>query len=188
MHDLPPQTALGGHTPRRDQISTVLIEENTNIALASISARSGQDAPCIKALTALTGQSPAEVTRVTTQEPFSTFWMAQNQWMLCAPFDTHENLSEIAKQALGNRASVTEQTDAWGIFDVSGPPVIDLFERICAAPVRRMTKGDVQRTTIDHLGCFVLCLDAGHHMLVLGPRSAAGSLHHALCTAARSVV
>ena len=47
-----------------------------------------------------------------------------------------------------------------------------------------MQPGDATRTVIEHLGTYVIQGTQG--MTVLGPRSAAGSLHHALVTAARS--
>ncbi len=188
MHDLRPQTALGDATPQCDRIGGFQIEEMANIALTSVAARQGQEAPCADALHAFLGAKAPDIAWAVFADPVSAFWMATDQWMLFAPFETHEDLAKMAKDKLGKTASVTEQTDAWVIFDVTGDAVSDLFERLCPAPVRQMRKGCTQRTTIEHLGCFVLCRDPGHRITVFGPRSAAGSLHHALVTAAHSVV
>lgn len=187
MHDLAPLTALGGTAPRRDRIGGLCIEERSDVALASVAARAGQQAACAKALAQGLKTAVPEVGRATFGPVLSAFWIGPEQWMVTAPFDSHEMLASQLAQELKNKASVTEQTDGWAIFDVSGTQGVDMFERLCPAPVRRMAAGDVRRSTIHHLGCFVLCLEAGQRLRVLGPRSSAGSLHHALCTAARAL-
>ena len=116
----------------------------------------------------------------------SAFWMGPDQWMVEAPLATHEDLSrQIAAQANG-AASVTEQTDAWCRFDLKGERLADVFERLCAADLRRFTGGEAVRTTIEHLGCFLICRSHGL-VSVIGPRSSAESLHHALLTALKVV-
>ena len=95
-------------------------------------------------------------------------------------------LSEQMKNLFGAAASVTEQTGAWVCFDITGPAMPDLCERLCNVPIRRMQAGDAQRTVIHHLGCFVIRQQAADHIRILGPRASAASLHHALIEAAHS--
>jgi sarcosine oxidase, subunit gamma len=82
-------------------------------------------------------------------------------------------------------ASLTEQTDGWVRFDVTGPNLPQLFERLCSYDLRAHTPGSATRTVIEHLGCYVV-LRATDLVSVIGPRSSAHSLHHALITAAHS--
>lgn len=63
----------------------------------------------------------------------------------------------------------------------------DLCERLCAVPIRRMQSGDAQRTLIHQISCFVIKRVDPDHIRVLGPRASAGSLHHALITAAAAL-
>lgn len=185
MHDLAPLTALGHAEPQRADIGNLAITERADVALASATARLGKEAECRTRLQKLLGAAAPGVGKATSTVPISAFWTAPDQWMLCAPFDTHEDIAGLT--AMPGVASVTEQTDGWVIFDVTGGAVIDAFELLCPAPVRRMDTGDVQRSTIHHLGCFLVCLEAGRSLRVLGPRSSAASLQHALYTAARAV-
>lgn len=104
--------------------------------------------------------------------------------MVEAAFETHEDIVAALRPAFGDSASITEQTDAWVRFDLTGTGLAAVFERLCALDVRSMQPGDATRTVIEHLGTYVIRGTKG--MTVLGPRSAAGSLHHALVTAARS--
>lgn len=88
--------------------------------------------------------------------------------------------TQIAAQAKGT-ASVTEQSGGWCRFDLAGPRLAEVFALLCSADLRAST-GFATRTAIDHLGCFVIKRDDAR-ISVLGPRSSAGSLHHALLTA-----
>ena len=104
-----------------------------------------------------------------------------------ATHESHETLAaQLAAKAKGT-ASVTEQNDAWCCFDLSGPRLASVFELLCPVNLRACAGGEATRTGIDHLGCFLLVLSPDH-VRVLGPRSSAGSLHHALLTAMRAAL
>jgi sarcosine oxidase subunit gamma len=178
---------LGGATPRVDTIGTLTISENTSVALASVAARAGQEKACEKILAKIL-EAPAPGPGKSQQhDPEAGFWMGPNQWMLGAPFETHEDLADQLKAKLKDTASVTEQSDAWVVFDVQGAAMEDACELLCNLPIRTMVAGDATRTMIHQMGCFVIRRNAHDHIRILGPRSSAGSLHHALVTAARSI-
>ena len=186
VHDLRQVTALGGAQARVDTFDHVTIAENDGLALASVVARMGREKECRAMLTSLLGDVPGPG-RAQLHDPEAGFWMGPDQWMIEAPRQTHEMLPETLKDMLGDAASVTEQTGAWVTFDVAGPAMPDICERLCAVPIRQMTAGDAQRAVIHQLGCFVLRRAAEDHIRILGPRASAGTLHHALLTAAKSV-
>lgn len=186
MHDLKQVTALGNAQARVDRFDHVTIAENDGLALASVAARRGRDKDCHAVLKKLLGAVPGPG-RAQLHDPEAGFWMGPDQWMIGAPRETHEMLADTLKNLLGDAASVTEQSGAWVTFDITGPAMPDLCERLCAVPIRTMTAGDAQRTIIHQLGCFVLRRADDDHIRVLGPRASAGTLHHALLTAAHSV-
>ncbi len=185
MHNLSPTPALGGTSPRVDQFDHVTISENDNLALASIAARKGREQACQKQLKTLLGAVPAPG-KAQLHDPEAGFWMGPEQWMIGAPLDSHELLAEQLQTQFGDTASVTEQTGAWVCFDVIGPAMPDICERLCAVPIRQMVAGDAQRTVIHQMGCFVIRRQDAEHLRILGPRSSAQSLHHALITTAQS--
>ncbi|WP_424943884.1 sarcosine oxidase subunit gamma [Aliiroseovarius crassostreae] len=182
MHKLKPITPLGANSPRVDQIGTITFTEVVDQALASVAAREGQ----LDALRKVFPLTLPDVGTSVTQGDFAAFWTGPDQWMIAADHDQHELLAGELKHMVGNTASVVEQTDGWCRFDVSGAALCDLFERLSNAPVRMMQPGDVIRGTVEHLGAFLWRLD-DTRMAVMGPRSSAASLHHALVTAARSI-
>jgi len=84
---------------------------------------------------------------------------------------------------LDGTASITEQTDAWVVFDLAAPDLAPLLERLCNLDFPAATDGHATRTVIDHLGCYLIRHARGSVRL-FGPRSSADSLLHALKTAA----
>ena len=186
MHNLTPITALGGAEPQVDSHGGVTLTERPDTALASVAARMGRETDAAAALATLIGADAPAVSRF-SGGTIRTFWAGPDQWMVEAPFATHETIATDAKAALGGAASVTEQTDAWVRFDLEGDGVLAVLELLCALNTRGMTAGDVSRTAIHHLGCFVLC-EGPTRFTLYGPRASAGSLHHAAVAAIRAAL
>ena len=188
MHDLTAITALGGQSLRVDTIGEVTLRENDGLALASVHARLGQETACREHLANLLDGHVPEIGKVVLRDPEAAFWTGPDQWMVGAPYATHENLAAQLKARFGASASITEQSDAWACFDLQGAKMEPIMELLCPINIRAMQTSDAQRTSIHHLGCFVIRRDPNDWVSILGPRASAGSLHHAIVTAMQSVV
>ena len=188
MHDLTPITALGGTSPCVDTVGDICLNEMPDVALASVAARRGQEALCRAALKPLLNADAPPPGRATANAPFESVWTGPDQWMLMADFATHEDIAAQVKLHLADAASVTEQTDAWVCFDLTGPRINAVLELLCTIDLARFETGHATRTSIHHLGCFVICTEAGQSVRILGPRASAGSLHHAVTTAMASAL
>ena len=186
MHDLTAITPLGGTVPREDVVGTLTLTERPDVAFASVAARLGREDEVRRHLADLLGRVPAPGEMV-LHDPEAGFWMGPDQWMIGAPFDTHEDLAARLKTRMGDAASVTEQTDAWACFDLRGAAMEEAMALLCALDLPSMATGSAQRTTIHHLGCFVTRRDPPDWVRIVGPRASAGSLHHAILDAMRSV-
>jgi sarcosine oxidase subunit gamma len=184
VHDLIAITPLGATRPRIDNHGSVTLTEVTDCALASVAARLGHE-PQANALVASLIGAPAPGPARMGGTGVMAFWMGPDQWMLSAPIETHEDLAERIKAEAKGTASVTDQTGAWCRFDLSGEGLADVLERLSNANTRAFSGGEAQRTAVEHMGCFLLC-HTPRHISVIGPRSSADSLHHALLTAMRS--
>lgn len=175
-------TPLGADTPASTTIGPVTITEVVSTALASLAARAGHD---IRPAASAAGIPLPGPGRAEQAAPYGAFWLGPDQWMIEAPFSSHEDITAILKPVFGESASLTEQTDAWVRFDVSGDTLPRLFERLCNFDIARHGTGAATRTMLEHLGCYVI-LRGPALVSVLGPRSSAQSLYHALTTAAKS--
>ncbi len=187
MHNLKAITALGGHEAQVDVIHGLTITECPDWAIASVAARTGKETQLATAFKKAMGAALPKPMKSTGKGGITTFWTGPNQYFVEAPIADNELLADRLAKALKQTASVTEQTDGWVRFDVQGAGCSDVFERLCILDTRSMKKGTVSRTSLEHSGCFILCRTHAYFS-VYGPRSTAGSIHHALVTAAKSAL
>ena len=115
-------------------------------------------------------------------------WIRQNTWLIEEPYCEIDKLEKKIKNNVGNLGSIVNQSDEWCLFDLTGFNCIKVLERLCNVDVERMAKGDISATRLEHLSCFVICKTEQVKYRIMGPRSAAGSLYHAIYTTAISAI
>jgi len=175
---------LGFTTPQTETVGAYSISEVTHRAMASVTARKDSGAAVKTILKKILQQPAPEVGDYCTGE-IEAFWTGQSQWMLAADFDAHEDIVDSFAGTFKGKASLTEQTDGWCRFAITGLDLDRLCSLLCNTDMRRLTAGKASRTSIEHIGCFVLRTD-DDNIHIIGPRSSAASLHHAICVAAKS--
>lgn len=181
-------TPLGAESPRTDRIGAIEIAEDVSRALASLACRLGREADFDAAADAALGVAMPAPGRFGANDRYRVIWTGPGQFFVETDLDAESDLEGSLKAAFGASASITDQTDAWARFVVTGESVAAMFERLCAVDLGVSEAGDSTRTIMEHVGVFLLCLEPGRRYAVLGPRSSAGSLHHVLSTAAKTVV
>ena len=175
---------LGFTTPHKHMVGAYAISEVTDRAMASVTARKDCGAAVKNILTKILKQPAPEVGGYCAGE-IEAFWTGQGQWMLAAPFDDHEDIVASFVGTFKGKASLTEQTDGWCRFSISGPDIDRLCSLLCNIDMRGLIAGKASRTSIEHIGCFLVRV-ADDSLHIIGPRSSAGSLHHAISAAAKS--
>ena len=180
MASLTPTTALGGTTAFDETIGGIRIAEQGAPVMASLAMLKGKASAFTKAAGAHLGALPGPG-RSQVYNRTGTVWMGPDQFLV-------EGMGAAAlAAAFGASAAVTDQSDAWVRFDATGDDVVAMLERLSNADSRRMAQGDATRTAIHHMHCVVICRAGGTEFTILGPRSSAASLHHALVAAAASL-
>lgn len=177
---LMPLCALGGDDPRQLILGALTLTERPDVALASLALRRGMDAP---APFGLTLPQPGHCTGA---GDITAIWMGPGQWMIAASGQAETDFAAtVLAEAPG--ASVTDQTDGWVCIDITstmgGAPINRLLEKLVNLPPAALQPGCATRTGLHHLGVFVL-RHTDDRLAVLGMRSSAGSLWHALAQAA----
>lgn len=164
------------------------LDVEPGLALASIAARAGKEDAAAAHLADILGTDlpPPGAFRQGTEH--TAFWIGRDQWMIAADHETHERLAGELKSGLGDTASVTEQNDGWICLDVTGPELPRVFERLMHADAAALTGGAALRTVIEHIGCFILCLETDRHYRLIAGRSYGRSLFHVLREGLRSTV
>ena len=186
MPRLTPTTALGGTAPWIDEIGGLRIAEIAEPCLVAMAVRAKKNAAFTTAAkTAFGVDLPAPNTASMTDR-HAVIWMGPDQYLVEAN-SADASLAGKMADSFGSTASLTDASDAWARFDVTGSDSIAMLERLSAADSRGMTAGKATRTPIHHMACLILCREAGASFSVYGPRSSASSLHHALVTAAAAL-
>ena len=184
MASLTPTTALGGTIPFDETIGSNRIREVSDVVMASLAMLKGQGAAFRKAAATRLGELPAPghaMDHAGGANHASTIWMGPDQYLV-------EGIDAATLVAtFGTSAAITDQCDAWVRFDVTGGDVVAMLERLSGADSRRMQAGSATRTAIHHMHCVIVCRASGTDFTILGPRSSAASLHHALVAAAASL-
>lgn len=185
MSELKPSTALGAFAPRRGVFGGLRVEENAEMALASLALRKGQAEPSPFGLT-LPG--PGEWSAVDYQgRTFGAFWTGPEQWMIEGPGLAETDFARALFQA-APEGSVTEQTDGWAMFDIfatsGAAPLTALLEKLVNVDLAAFEPRRATRTLLEHQSVFVI-RRAQEHVAIAGMRSAAGSLWRAVTIAAR---
>lgn len=182
MSDLRPRSALDGVD---DVIGTIRLREVTNISLVSVAARRNSQDRCHAWLRMTFGAVPGP-NGSESSVAGTALWMGPDQWMLSRQIGPDFDYAGNIKTELDEAASVTEQTGSWVTIEVTGDRLADAFERLCAIPIRTMQPGEARRTQIHHQSCFVV-LESKSAARILGARSSARSLWHALTMTAKAL-
>ncbi|WP_434054745.1 MAG: sarcosine oxidase subunit gamma [Roseibium sp.] len=164
----------------RFSIKDYTLEVVPMLALASVAARSGSEAGVAANLARTFGTEMPPPGAFLRGTEHTVFWIGRHQWMIAADHETHEHLATELKTELGGSASVTEQNDGWICLDVTGPELPRVFERLMHADADALSVGSALRTVIEHIGCFILCLETDRHYRLFAGRSYGRSLFHAL--------
>lgn len=183
---LKPLTALGQTVPLVETLGRWTLTERGDIALASLAPRRDRAAELVT-LAAKAGIPLPTAARAVEGLPFSAFWLTPDMWMIEAPFETHQDIRLHLLAIFGDTASITEQTDAWVRFDIAGPQLDLLFQRLTNFDLAVAEAGIATRTVIEHLGCYLI-KRSDSLVTLYGGRSSAHSLHHALQVTAASLM
>lgn len=180
MTDLIPLTALGTTNLRSERFGALTLSEVDSFGLASLALRKGQIVPTPFGLTLPKAGIAAQ------SGSTSAIWIGPNQWLVLGD---GQGQTDFAAQvhAQAPNSSVTEQTDGFTCFDISsdagGLPIAALMSKLVNLPPEAYATGRATRTGLEHMTVFLYRRDEGH-LSILGLRSYAGSLWHALVTAA----
>ncbi|ESY12726.1 MULTISPECIES: sarcosine oxidase subunit gamma [unclassified Mesorhizobium] len=181
MTDLNAFTALGDAQPRLVSFAALDIRENPELALASLSLRRGSAKPVPS------GLHLPEPGRWVAGQGVAAFWVGPDQWMIEAEGRAEDNFAADLKEVSPD-CTVTEQTDGWIVFEIASragsAPLEALLSKLVNIDLAGFGPGRATRSGVEEMSCFVI-RRSETHVAVMGARSFAGSLWHALETAAQ---
>ncbi len=156
---LTPMSALNGiAAPGRfgkaDGAPGVTIVERTNLGLATVAARKGQDQALQAAVREAYGVDLPAQSSTATGKTVSFVGYGPGQWLVVSETLAHEALAEDLAMRLKDLASVSDQSGGRAVLRVRGPRVRDVLAKGLAVDLdpRVFPAGGAVTSTMSHMG------------------------------------
>ena len=93
-------------------------------------------------------------------------WIRKNSYFVMGDIDIKSFSSSF-----NSIASITNQTGGWISFDLSGKYSQSIFEKLVTFDIDSFNEGEVTRTSINKINCFVLCKRKNSNYIIVCPIS-----------------
>jgi len=96
--------------------------------------------------------APPSISNFQENNKVFVFWTRNNSYFILGDVEAKSIISSF-----NSIASITDQTGGWVCFNLSGQHSKSLFEKLVVFDIDSFKKGEVTRTSINKINCFVLC-------------------------------
>jgi methylglutamate dehydrogenase subunit D len=168
--------ATDRHEPRDDRAG-VTIALRRGVALAAVSARRNRLDALVGRIRDAFGLEPVHARRCVIAGPIAFVWAGPGQWLAMADGEDGAAFEHRLRAALGDLASVSDQSDGRTIIRVSGAHARDVLAK--GVPIdlhpRAFRVGDTAVTIVAHVGMQFWQVDETPSYELIVPRSFAAS-------------
>ena len=112
------------------------------------------------------GFTVPEIAKFKLNDNSIALWSRTKSYIILTDF----NLDDLTSTFDG-LASITDQTGGWLSFKISGKGSIHLFEKLITINLENFNEGNVIRTSISKINCFVLCKKKAETYYIICPIS-----------------
>ena len=112
------------------------------------------------------GFSVPEIAKFKLNDNSIALWSRTRSYIIL----TDLNLDDLTSTFHG-LASITDQTGGWLSFKISGKGSIHLFEKLITINLENFNEGNVIRTSISKINCFLLCKNKYNTYYIICPIS-----------------
>jgi len=112
------------------------------------------------------GFSVPEIAKFKLNDNSIVLWSRTKSYIIL----TDSNLDDLTSTFDG-LASITDQTGGWLSFKISGKGSIYLFEKLITINLENFNEGNVIRTSISKINCFVFCRKKDETYYIICPVS-----------------
>jgi heterotetrameric sarcosine oxidase gamma subunit len=108
----------------------------------------------------------------TSKKHVRAMWAGQGQWFVIGDIDL-----QILTNELDSKAAVTDQSDAWVVFTLSGADATEVMSRLCSLDLGAMEIGQTARAEFAHMMSCITPVPEGFEIMIM--RSfAKTAIHH----------
>ena len=112
------------------------------------------------------GFTVPEIAKFKLNDNSIALWSRTKSYIILTDF----NLDDLTSTFDG-LASITDQTGGWLTFKISGKGSIHLFEKLITINLENFNEGNVIRTSVSKINCFVLCKKKAETYYIICPIS-----------------
>ena len=112
------------------------------------------------------GFTVPEIAKFKLNDNSIALWSRTKSYIILTDF----NLDDLTSTFDG-LASITDQTGGWLTFKISGKGSIHLFEKLITINLENFNEGNVIRTSISKINCFVFCRKKDETYYIICPVS-----------------
>ena len=112
------------------------------------------------------GFSVPEIVKFQLNNNSIVLWSRTKSYIVLSNF----NLDDLTS-TFDDLASITDQTGGWLTFKISGKGSIHLFEKLITINLENFNEGNVIRTSVSKINCFVLCKKKAETYYIICPIS-----------------
>ena len=187
-HSLTARSPLAGAAALAESWPGFALSEVSNLALASLATRRGQETELRSRAKARFDLEPPPPGRTASGDGMTFLWTGHEQWFVEVPESAPGGLEALLRETFGDTAAVTDQSDAWANLRLEGTATRAVLEKLCPLDLHPgvFPPGATARTILEHLSAIVTLRDDRSSFSILTPRSSAGSFLHHLRLAADS--
>ena len=121
------------------------------------------------------GFSVPEIAKFQLNNNSIVLWSRTKSYIVLSDF----NLDDLTS-TFDDLASITDQTGGWLTFKTRGKGCIHLFEKLVTINLENFNEGNVIRTSISKVNCFVLCKEKAQTYYIICPVSFSNSMRSRL--------
>lgn len=131
------------------------------VALVQVQTRKNQDAATSAAISSALGLDLPGPGQASSAGEHSAVWIAPGSWLVASRLGAPGELARSITAAVGDHASVTDQTFGKAVLRLSGSQARDVLSKGCRVDLhpRVFGPGRAAVTSIAHIGCVVVQVD-----------------------------
>ncbi len=156
----------------------LVIEERTDLAIATVMARRGKTEELKRAVASAFGLDIPDRPRLVASDGVSFAGIGVGQWVAVAEPPAAVGFVEQLRERLAGLASITDQSDGRVVLRLYGERVRDVLAKGVPVDLHAVAfkTGDVASTIVAHIGVQIEQLDERPTFQLMAFRSLAGSL------------
>ena len=116
-----------------------------------------------------------EIAKFKLNDNSIALWSRTKSYIVISNF----NLDDLTS-TFDDLASITDQTGGWLTFKISGKGSIHLFEKLITINLENFNEGNVIRTSISKINCFVFCRKKDETYYIICPVSFSNAMRSRL--------